>query len=530
MILKQSKLALAVVASLGVAACGGSDNGGGGGNGDNNTPDSLQQDAVDNGQVSFTAASDISGFSIDSDTYAVDAGGTTPATSLPGSLDSNDYYGAVDPSTASQADAWWFGWTAHSTGVDGSILDIDYHPLEAELDASGTPSITAAGSEACATVDPDFTAAGTVDVFGQDFPVCVIGPDALSNNADGSTVSLPNNHVFILDGIVEVGNGGSSGQSPGDPNEVTVNIAEGTQIFGADNTDNGGALVITRGSNINVNGTADAPVVMGGVSVTTDGSGAITGVSGDPTDLSGRGEFGGLVIDGFASSNAGDSNGEVESEVVPEGDTRVFGGNTDNDDSGSIQYLVIAESGFAFRPNEEVQGLTLEAVGSGTSIEYVQILGSDDDGIEWFGGTAGVSHAVIAGATDDSLDMDLGYRGTVQYALVKQGAQYGNRGIESDGNGDDFDAQPFTAPVLANVTILGNAGNSGRDSAESTTGALHREGWRGDVWRSVISDDTIAGGQFTEGCLDVDDVLPSDLQYVDAIFNCDAGSVVAADD
>jgi len=247
----------------------------------------------------------------------------------------------------------------------------------------------------------------------------------------------------------------------------------------------------------------------------------------NPTNLSGRGTFGGLVIDGFARVNSANAAGETTSEVdrVLTDGFRFYGGRLDTDNSGSINYLVIAESGVSFRPDEEIQGLTLEGVGSGTQISYVQVPGSEDDGIEWFGGTVNADHLLINGADDDSLDMDLGYRGRVQYALALQGATNGNYGIESDGNGDNFNAVPFTAPRIANVTILGNKGRID----ENTTGALHREGWRGQVYRSVYAN-TGPVARFEDGCLDIDDLLPTTLLYRDAIFGCAPPRTLAAPD
>ncbi|MGI8740040.1 MAG: hypothetical protein ACR2KU_10560 [Gammaproteobacteria bacterium] len=247
----------------------------------------------------------------------------------------------------------------------------------------------------------------------------------------------------------------------------------------------------------------------------------------NPTNLSGRGTFGGLVIDGFARVNSANAAGETTSEVdrVLTDGFRSYGGRLDTDNSGSIRLLVIAESGVAFRPDEEIQGLTLEGVGSGTRIQFVQVLGSEDDGVEWFGGSVNADHLVINGADDDSLDMDLGYRGRVQYALALQGTTNGNYGIESDGNGDNFNAVPFTAPRIANVTILGNKGRID----ENTTGALHREGWRGQVYRSVYAN-TGPVARFEDGCLDIDDLLPTSLRYRDAIFGCAPPSTLAAAD
>jgi len=108
------------------------------------------------------------------------------------------------------------------------------------------------------------------------------------------------------------------------------------------------------------------------------------------------------------------------------------------------------------------------------------------------------------------------------------GPNFGNRGMESDGNGDDFGATPKTMPVWTNVTILGHLGSE----ADQSIGALHREGYGGQVYRSVYTDNTssVAGGatgtaEFQEGCLDVDDELDEDLEYGDVLFNCANGAL-----
>lgn len=246
-------------------------------------------------------------------------------------------------------------------------------------------------------------------------------------------------------------------------------------------------------------------------------------ITGDVTDLTGRGNWGGLIISGSAINNQGDQNGELTSEASPPDSPRYFGGTNDADNSGTLQYAVIAESGFEFQMDEEVQGLTLEAIGRGTTIDHVQILGSEDDCIEWFGGTVNVSHAVCNGVDDDGLDLDEGYTGNIQFAIVRMGAQNGDRGIESDSK---FDELPITAPNIANVTILGNAGKADND----TYGALHRENFGGKIFRSVYTDDTLAGTAFEDGCVDVDDLLNPTNEYHDTVFNCSPAALHDDDD
>lgn len=246
-------------------------------------------------------------------------------------------------------------------------------------------------------------------------------------------------------------------------------------------------------------------------------------ITGDATDLTGRGNWGGLIMSGFGIDNQGDENGELTSEASPPDSPRWFGGDDNSDSSGTLEYVIIAESGFEFQPNEEVQGLTLEAVGSGTTLDYIQILGSEDDCTEWFGGAVNTTHLICNGFDDDGLDIDEGYVGNIQFAIVRQGAQNGDRGIESDGKDDEL---PLTAPNIANVTILGNAGKPDND----TFGALHRENFAGSVYRSVYTDDLLAGAAFEDGCVDVDDVLNPDNTYRDVVFNCTPASLHDDDD
>jgi len=521
---KYSALALAASAALGLSACGGGDSSSDDGGGDSTS--SLQQDAVANGQVKFQAGSDLSTFSIDNNTFAVDTGSTTPGGSPPSGIDSNSYFGAVDPSASSPV--WWENWTVHGSSADGSLKSKDIHPLSDNIDSDSTDDgpndIEPAGSANCNGVDSDLSALSSkTTVFSDDFPVCVIQRGDL-DNGDGATVTLPNDHVFVLDGFVSVGNGETDDTSPSNANTVTVEIESGTQIVGATDTD--GSLIITRGSRLNVNGELGQPVVMSGVEVTRS-SGTIDGFQNNTPleNVTERGTFGGVVVDGFAQTNAAASDGEATSEVVQSGQTRYYGGNKDSDNSGSIDYLVIAESGVTFAPDEEIQGLTLEGVGSNTTVSHVQVIGSEDDGIEVFGGKPAIDHVVINGQDDDGLDLDLGYRGSLQYAIVRMGGSKGNRGIESDNNGGNFQKKPESAPNLGYITILGNTGGD-----DDTTAALHREGFQGKAYGVAYADDSVAGTAFENGCLDVDDTLESALSYDGSVFKCSPDNVAPADD
>ena len=160
----------------------------------------------------------------------------------------------------------------------------------------------------------------------------------------------------------------------------------------------------------------------------------------------------------------------------------------------------IAEGGLIAGPNNEINGLTLQGVGYGTSIDYVQVHGNQDDGIEWFGGTVNVKHAVLTNNDDDDIDFDEGYQGNIQYALIIKNQTEGAvpvgsndpRGIEL--NSSDADYTPQTAGVIANVTIVGgdaanSAGEFGMRLRGSVTAAIYNSAVTGyDVTCARIDD------------------------------------------
>ncbi|MEM1025107.1 MAG: hypothetical protein AAGJ19_15590 [Myxococcota bacterium] len=496
---------LPALALAGTVACGDDENnngtsGNGNGNGNGNmTMPSFQQQALDGGQLRAVSND---GFALDPDTLAVSVT-ASPSIPLPGQFDSADYFGAVDPDAA---EAFWQGWVPVDSRFDGNLPGDEFHPLEAEIMAG---DITGADTNACATLNADFQDGGSVTVFGEDFPVCVVSGRLTES------VTLPNNHVFVLDGSVNVGDGETDADPTVNP---VLTISAGTQVYAAESA-SGSALRITRGAEIDVQGNRAQPVIFAAVAF--DG----TSITGDPTDLSGRGDWGGVILQGEGVTNDGV---DVASEAAPPENPPLFGGTDNADDSGSIVYAIIAETGFAFQEGSEVQGLTVEAAGSGTNLDWIAIIGSNDDCVEFFGGAASISHLVCVGVNDDALDLDLGYVGSIQFALIRIGDSNGERGIESDSN-STFDALPRSAPVISNITVLGNPGRMDA----SSQGALHREGIEPQVWRSVFTDDTANGGAFENGCIDIDNTLEPGLVHEEVVYNCSGGEgngLASADD
>ena len=246
--------------------------------------------------------------------------------------------------------------------------------------------------------------------------------------------------IYKLKGFVRVGNDPTVTDVPAKNSGPTLTIQPGTVIYGEKATK--GTLIIQRGAKIIAEGTATSPIVF------TSESAVGTKEPGD---------WGGLVICGRASNNQPGGVFELE------GGYKAFsGGGTspDNaDNSGSLKYVRIEYAGVPVNPNQEVNSLTLGAVGSETKIEYVMCTYGLDDSFEWFGGTVNAKYLIAYKGLDDDFDVDFGFSGFVQFGLGVRGAtladQSGSNGFEVDNNGQGSDAAPFTSGTFSNITIIG---------------------------------------------------------------------------
>lgn len=260
------------------------------------------------------------------------------------------------------------------------------------------------------------------------------------------SAQLTADNAYRLVGYVTVGSGGSeieaeSGETDADAKQavqdtgVTLTVDAGVHFRSSGR----GSLIIARGSKIDANGTAAAPIIM---SSKDDG-------------YDGQGEWGGLVMQGFAKNNkCGEGSNDILCNTADEAGTGFHGGNDDADNSGSVEYLIVAEGGYEVQTDSEVNGITLHSVGYGTTIENVMVLNNADDGIEFFGGSVNVKNLILIDNSDESLDWDDGYRGNVQFSLVRQGLNYvGDHGIEADNKGRSTTATPTSNPTIANVTF-----------------------------------------------------------------------------
>lgn len=259
-------------------------------------------------------------------------------------------------------------------------------------------------------------------------------------------------NTYILKGIVYiVGN-------------HTMTIEPGTTIKGSFSGTDVAALVITRGSKIMAQGTATEPIVF-------------TSLSPNPQS----GDWGGIVICGKAGYNLS-YNGtaglfQVEGGIDnASGDGLAGSGDAiaptpvDNDNSGILQYVRIEYAGYAFQPDKEINSLTMACVGSGTTIDHIQVTYAKDDAYEWFGGSVNCKYLIAWKTQDDDFDTDNGYSGKVQFGLVIRDSLIADistsEAFESDNNATGTTAAPKTRAIFSNITAIGpratlnNVGNS----------------------------------------------------------------------
>jgi hypothetical protein len=225
-------------------------------------------------------------------------------------------------------------------------------------------------------------------------------------------------------------------------NNAVLTIEPGTVIKGVSNTK--AALMIERGSKIMAAGTATNPIVF---------------TSDKPAGQRASGDWGGLVILGKATTNKHDAGTGVG--VAEGGIGSNYGGTDDNDNSGVLQYVRIEFPGIALTAtaNSEINGLTLYAVGRGTTIDHIQVSYSGDDSYEWFGGTVNCKYLVCIRGLDDEYDTDNGFRGNLQFLFGLRDPnvsdQSGSNGFESDNDADGSALTPVTKPTFSNVTLYG---------------------------------------------------------------------------
>lgn len=232
---------------------------------------------------------------------------------------------------------------------------------------------------------------------------------------------------------------------------VTLTIEPGTIIKGAAGSGTlASALIVERGGKIMAEGTADAPIIM----TTVDDNISMGQLVGTNLDETQRGQWGGLIILGKAPISAR-SGTEALIEGLPPDDTfGTYGGDDASDDSGVIRYVSIRHAGTSIGEGNEINGLTLGGVGSGTIIEHVEVVANLDDGIECFGGTVDITNALVWAQGDDAYDLDQSYSGTIDNFVYIAGID-SDHGLEIDGPEADVNAGGIF--TMTNGTLKGLA-------------------------------------------------------------------------
>ncbi|MDR2653601.1 MAG: hypothetical protein LBC68_15085 [Prevotellaceae bacterium] len=250
-----------------------------------------------------------------------------------------------------------------------------------------------------------------------------------------TTLKYPN--TYNLKGFVYVIDG------------VTLTVEPGVIIKGDKSSK--GTLIIEKGGKIMAQGTKERPVVF--TSAQTPGNRK-------------PGDWGGLIILGKAPNNMGE-------QTIEGGVRSNHGGTNPNDNSGVISYVRVEFAGIEYQPDNEINGITLGSVGSGTKINHVQVSHSGDDSFEWFGGTVDAKYLVSFRTWDDDFDSDNGFSGKIQFALAvrdpKVADKSASNGFESDNNSTGSTSEPYTSAVFANVSLFGPVSNPASYNNNSVT-------------------------------------------------------------
>lgn len=285
-------------------------------------------------------------------------------------------------------------------------------------------------------------------------------------------------------------------------NDATLTIEAGTVVM----ADSGAALVVTRGSTLDAVGEEDNPIVF---------------TSSKPDGNRQAGDWPGVILLGNAPINVGDEN---SIEGLPTTDPRgKYGGDDPDNNCGTLEHVRIEYTGDTFSPDNEIQGLTVGACGSNTTIENFQSHHSTDDGLEFFGGTANLKRVILSYAQDDSLDWDQGYSGKIQFLVIRQPPGSGDNGMETDNNGDDLDAMPRSNPTIFNMTNIGAPGSAARawKAREGTWATIRNSIFQNHAEAfDIIDAETVAGTETDPPELVVTNSMFFDI---DAYFPEEAG-------
>lgn len=285
---------------------------------------------------------------------------------------------------------------------------------------------------------------------------CSSDEDPVNNPGDGGedtyvldsditeNVTLETGKTYTLNGGVHVKSG------------ATLTIEPGVTIV-AQHDETVDYILIEQGAKIDAQGTAAQPIVM-------------------TSEKKEAGAWGGLHICGYAHTNNGSGKSEIGNAP--------YGGNNDADNSGTLKYIRLEYTGYAFDEEHEANGVSFYGVGNGTTVEHLQAYQGSDDGFEFFGGSVNVKYMVVTSCSDDSFDWTEGWNGKAQFLVAYQEGE-SSLGyacdclMECDNNGTNNAATPVAHPTIANATLIGNGGDA--------QGVRLRAGTQVELYNTIIT-------------------------------------------
>jgi len=252
-------------------------------------------------------------------------------------------------------------------------------------------------------------------------------------------------------------------------NGATLTIEPGTFVLGTPGSQPPSILVVSTDGRLVAEGTRSRPIVM---------------TSSQPFGQRRPGDWGGLIMLGLAPINV--QGGSSAIEGLPETPETRYGGNRPEHDCGTLRYVRVEYAGVELSPANETNGITTGGCGKRTVMDHLQVHFGLDDSFEFFGGTHDAKYLVASYQIDDGIDIDFGYSGRIQHAVVVLGPQGGNNGLEADGNLDQPNATPFTNPTWYNVTMVGNYANASNQNEAVVAGLFLRRGVGGSYNNTLV--------------------------------------------
>ena len=317
-----------------------------------------------------------------------------------------------------------------------------------------TLSLAAAAAIALTGCGSSSTSATTAPATSSEWPVVAnqgCGTDASKYTTPTSTTlpakittctKLTADKIWKLAGKTAVVNGADLWLEPG-----TVVEGENPASF----------MAITAGSKIHAVGTKAEPIVFTSINDVNP-----KGLDNNHTDDGAQGEWGGLILAGQAYTHY--------SKNQYEADETIHFGRTDHkydtESSGELDYVSVKHSGYRVAKDKELNGLSLAGVGSGTQITNIAIIGGADDAVEIWGGRPNLTNVYLYNASDDSVDTDLGYRGTWTNVLVDQEKldsynDHDSAGMETGNDGDTISTDDSNATQTHIVNYTGHIKGGG---------------------------------------------------------------------